>query len=80
MRFDMKGVGKSWTIHIASSLITQDKRGKAVELRVTIESHDTPSRKPRHGWMQSFASARMPEEQLLSGAPRNAFDDHEWNW
>jgi len=78
MRVDIKSIGESWTIRISSSLIKRRGRGKAVELRVIIESHDTsPSRPPRQGWKESFASA--PQTPLDETSP-TTFDECEWTW
>ena len=80
MRQELTRIGNSRGIRIPKPLIEQCGLGEVVELCVSAEGLVIkPHRAPRAGWKEAFASS-APSGMLFDPAPRNAFDDQEWEW
>lgn len=80
MRVELARIGNSRGIRIPKPLIVQCGFGDVVDLRVVPEGLViAPHRAPRHGWRESFVSAKPDREQLLENVT-NTFDREEWKW
>lgn len=80
MRQELVQIGNSRGIRIPKPLIEECGLGDVVELRVTRNGlMISPHRQPREGWKEMLAGTAA-SEMLLNPAPRNLFDDEEWEW
>jgi antitoxin MazE len=80
MRQELIRIGNSRGIRIPKPLIEQCGLGDVVELSIGPQGlMIAPHRAARAHWREALAGS-PPAEILLNPAPRNKFDDEEWEW
>lgn len=76
-------IGNSKGIRLPKTVLEQCGFGDQAELEIKNQTLVMkPTRKPREGWMETFAKAASPDQDELYDFPYQptVFDEEEWEW